>query len=255
MIIISEIGVSQQLLRFAAVIKNEFTDYRKGCSKMKKLLSVVLACALCATFSMGAFALDIDEIIGSAEDYYNKAKEAVNGFVGENPIPDAGEFVNGIVDSISGIVDGSGEISDIVELVPGISFDDVNGIIDIIKGSVDSETLSRVVDESVAALESLGLIDGDFDISDIDTDVAPQFMEYIFDGLESLGVDTSGFEEFLSNSELINFFASLYTGGGIVDPEPEIPQTGSSVTAMAALAVLAIAAATTAVVCTKKEEE
>ncbi len=222
---------------------------------MKKLLSVVMVCALCATFSMGAFALDIDEIIGSAEDYYNQAKDLVSGFVGENPIPDAGEFVDGIVDSVSGIADGSTDIADIVEVVPGIKFDDVSGIIDIIKGSVDSETLSRVVDESVAALESLGLIDGNFDISDIDTDIAPQFMEYIFDGLESLGVDTSGFKEYLTNSELINFFASLYTGGGIVDPEPEIPQTGSSVTAMADLAVLAIAAATTAVVCTKKEED
>lgn len=235
---LSEIGVSQYIIK------------RKECSDMKKVLSVVLAIAMCTTFSMGAFALDMDDILG----YYDTAKEAVEDFVSGNPVPEAGEIINEAYEKLSGIIGGSTNLGDVIELVPGVAAGDVSGIIDIITSSIDSDSLTRVIDESVDALGSLGLISGDgFDLAGIDTDLVPQFMEFVFDGLESLGIDTSGMEEYLTNSELLNFFASLYVGGGI--PDTDIPQTGNSSTGIVAIAVLAIAATTTAVVCTKKKED
>ncbi len=215
---------------------------------MKKLLSVILVCALCATFSIGTFALDLEGTIGDITDTLTGLPDTITGYIDENPIPeDASGIVTSILDQAKELL-GSSDIGGVVETLP-----DVDSIIEILKSTVDTGSISDVVDESVASLEDLGLISGDFDISSLDTDLVPQFMDGIFAGLEALGVDTTGLEQYLTDSELINFFASLYTGGGTVDPV--IPQTGSSATGLAALVVLAIAAGTTAVVCTKKKED
>ena len=185
---------------------------------MKKVLSIILALALCGAMATCAFATDADLEVPTGEE-----------------------------ESSSG------------SLLPSIE-----EVIEILKEKVDIEDLKRVVTETVDSLSKILDIDVNAPNFSI-TDIAPQFMETVIEKLKEMGVDTDALLKYVEESELINFFAKLYTGG-VIPTKPATteaptetttvkdnpPMGGAAIGGLAAFAVLSVAAAA-AYVCSKKE--
>jgi len=154
-------------------------------------------------------------------------------------------------------IDEIGEqVSEIAENA-GISLDDAKDIFDMILTQVDPEVLQKTIADSLATVGELG----DFDITSLDTQKIPAFLDAVTDQLAANGVDVDALYDKLSSSELLNFFASIYIGDNVVT-EPETtteaateaateaetsPDTGSAgsraVGGIAVLAALSLATA------------
>lgn len=147
----------------------------------------------------------------------------------------------------------SEQVSEIAENA-GISLDDAKDIFDMILTQVDPEVLQKTIADSLATVGELG----DFDITSLDTQKIPAFLDAVTDQLAANGVDVDALYDKLSSSELLNFFASIYIGDNVVT-EPETtteaaateaetsPDTGSAgsraVGGIAVLAALSLATA------------
>lgn len=150
-------------------------------------------------------------------------------------------------------IDEIGEQVSEIAANAGISLDDAKAIFDTIMTQVDPDVLQKTLADALATVGELG----DFDITSLDTEKIPAFMDAVMDQLAANGVDVDGLFDKLSSSELLNFFASIYIGDNVVT-EPETtteapatetepsPDTGSGSKAVGGIAVFAALSLATA---------
>lgn len=149
-------------------------------------------------------------------------------------------------------IDEIGEQVSEIAANAGISLDDAKAIFDTIMTQVDPDVLQKTLADALATVGELG----DFDITSLDTEKIPAFMDAVMDQLAANGVDIDGLFDKLSSSELLNFFASIYIGDNVVT-EPETtteapteaetsPDTGSGSKAVGGIAVFAALSLATA---------
>ena len=142
----------------------------------------------------------------------------------------------------------------LAELGINFSVDEVMSILETITADISEEQLQGVIEDALATI-------GEFDITSIDTEQIPAFLDTALEQLAAMGVDVESLKAQLGDNELVNFFASIYMGGTPTPEETteeetteeEIPHTGSSVGGIAIFATLSLAAAA-AFACTKKKD-
>lgn len=198
---------------------------------MKKILSILLAVALCATFTVCAFAADADSTTVSDEvlsDIVNGLGDLINA---ESDEDDAA--LEKAIEDLYAALDEAGTKGDVSALVEQLK-DYANGAdVDISDAFTDLGALQDVVEKF--------LNDGGFDLDTIKKD--------------------------LENDSALNKLVGLYTGSYTDLPTTSAttpsstnsivnPPTGESVSGIAiALSVLAASAAAAVVVCAKKKED
>lgn len=105
------------------------------------------------------------------------------------------------------------------------------------------------IEEALAAIGSPDLAS----LSELNTGAIPGFLDQIFDQLSSLGLPVDAIKQAMSDSEILNFLASIYIGNNTTTTEatteetteettltiPETGNNGSPVSAVGGLAVLA----------------
>ncbi len=106
------------------------------------------------------------------------------------------------------------------------------------------------IEEALAAIGSPDLAS----LSELNTGAIPGFLDQIFDQLSSLGLPVDAIKQAMSDSEILNFLASIYIGNNTTTTTeatteetteettltiPETGNNGSPVSAVGGLAVLA----------------
>lgn len=253
---------------------------------MKKLLSVLVAIAMCACLCLPAFAAeDILSGLGDSlgdldlESFdVDSIKDSLSGIT--SGLGDGSGALDGIKDTLGGLLGGSsGEGTGEGTGESGLGEFDPTGALTSFVESLDMSQITELFSGLTDALGSLGISlptggeegsEGGFDISSIlggnsgDGAGVASIMDTFGGVLESLGLDSSIIES-LGQSDIVNFFANLYMGSVPADPEPE-PTTEAPTTqphnptmgvndgaaVVAACATLSVAAAAL-FVCTRKK--
>lgn len=240
---------------------------------MKKLLSVLVAIAMCACLCLPAFAADGNPLGDLDLENFNldSIKAGIDdlaaglGSEGSNPL-------EGIKSTLEGFLGGAGT---------GEGFDPTGALSSFVE-TLDLSQLTELFSGLTDALGSVGISlpgagegtgeAGGFDITGIlggnsgDGAGVAAIMDIFGGVLEGLGLDTSIIES-LGQSDIVNFFANLYMGSvpatDPVEPEPETeapteppynPPMGvnDGAAVVAACATLSVAAAAI-FVCTRKK--
>lgn len=231
---------------------------------MKKILGVLVAIAMCACLCFPAFALDSDILSGLGDlDLENFDIGALTD----------GFDLEGIKDTVSGLIGGAGEGSD-----SALGDFDPTGALSSFVESLDLSQITDLFSGLTDALGSIGITlpeggaDG-FDITSIlggnsgDGAGLASVMDVFGGVLESLGLDSSVIES-LGDSDIVNFFANLYMGSvpeetpTEAEPSEEAPTTtkihnpdsgvNDGAAVVAACATLSVAAAAV-YVCSRKK--
>lgn len=226
---------------------------------MKKLLSVLLAVALCLAFSTMAFAEETTPAVDT-EELSSIVDEIVAG-AGEG---DIGGVAASIQVNADKLYEAFGDILDDTDTVAADEAADyVISAISELTGA-DMEAVREVVMDALDEYE-LG------DVQIVESSAVAGLVDKILERLEALGIDTTPIIDKLGESKLGSTIIGIYTGDVTTTNPPEdeetteapaeapteapredIPVTGQS-SAIAAFAVLAIAAG--AYVCTRKKAE
>jgi hypothetical protein len=198
---------------------------------MKKILSILLAVALCATFTVCAFAADADS---------TKVSDEVLGDI----VDGLGDLINAETDENDAALEKA-----IEELYAALN--DANA-----KGDT-SALIEQLKDYANGA---------DVDISDALTDLGA-LQDVVEKFLNDGGFDLEKIKKDLENDSALNKLVGLYAGSYTKVPTPtttnpsttptEInPPTGESISGIAiALSVLVASAGAAVVVCAKKKED
>lgn len=217
---------------------------------MKKILSILCALALCFSLTTLAFAEEGDQI----------EETTVAGAITEDDVDaavqEAKEIADQIVEELKKVMSDAGAVSlkDYLE--------------DILAKIKEATGYDIDASEIYAALEEKGIDVDEFLV--LDAENIDALIDAIFDEVDANGGDVNALYEFLKDSKIANWFASIYvqepeettteetTTDIPTDPDPvptdiDVPTTGDH-SAVAGVAVLAVAAAA-AVVCTKKAKK
>ena len=252
---------------------------------MKKLLSVLVAIAMCACLCLTAFAADGDILSGLTGalgdlDLESFDLDSITAGLGDLTAglggTDGSDPLAGIKDTLGGLLGGSGDSSE----AGGLGDFDPTGALSSFVDSLDLGQITELFSGLTDALGGLGISlpsggegegsEGGFDINSIlggntgDGAGVAGIMDMFGGVLEGLGLDSSIIES-LGQSDIVNFFANLYMGS-VPTPSPE-PETDPPTTekphnqdtgvndgaaVMAACATLSVAAAAL-FVCTRKK--
>ncbi len=221
---------------------------------MKKLLSVLLAVALCLAFSTMAFAEETAAI--DTEELSSIVNEIVAG-AGEGDLGGVAAAVQVNADKLYAAFGDILEDTDTVKADEAADYV-VSAISDLT--GADMENVREIVDEAIAeyGLENVEIVE---------SSAVAGLVDKILERLESLGIDTDPIIDKLGESKLGSTVIGIYTGEVTTEEvevpseeieettteEVEIPETGHA-SSIAAFAVLAVAAAG-AYVCTRKKAE
>lgn len=198
---------------------------------MKKILSILLAVALCATFTVCAFAADADS---------TKVSDEVLGDI----VDGLGDLINAETDENDAALEKA-----IEELYAALN--DANA-----KGDT-SALIEQLKDYANGA---------DVDISDALTDLGA-LQDVVEKFLNDGGFDLEKIKKDLENDSALNKLVGLYAGAYTKVPTPTTtnssttptepnPPTGESISGIAiALSVLVASAGAAVVVCAKKKED
>ena len=244
---------------------------------MKKLLSVLVAIAMCACLCLPAFAAE--DILGSLGDLdlENFDLGSITAGLGDLTAglggSDGSDPLAGIKDTLGGLIGGEGSEGGAADFDP-------TGALTSFFESLDLSQITELFSGLTDSLGSLGISlpsggegsEGGFDIDSIlggnsgsGAGVA-SIMDTFGGVLEGLGLDSSIIES-LGQSDIVNFFANLYMGSVPSTPdEPETEATTAATTAphnppmgvndgaavIAACATVSVAAAAL-FVCTRKK--
>lgn len=214
---------------------------------MKKVLSILLAVALCFAFSVMAFATEettainteelssiVDEIVDAAgEADYEGLVSAVQ--INADQLAAAfGDIVEG-ADTVA--ADEAAEY--VITAISDLTGADMENVREIVMDAIDEYGVADV--EIVSSNEVAGLVDK------------------ILERLEEYGIDTEPVIDMLAESKLGNAVIGIYVGETTTVEEIDPPVTDTIIdtgapSSVAAFAVLAVAAAG-AFVCTRKKAE
>lgn len=200
---------------------------------MKKILSILLAVALCATFTVCAFAADADS---------TKVSDEV-----------LGDIVDGLGDLINAETDEN-------DAALEKAIEDLYAALNDANAKGDTSALIEQLKEYANG--------ADVDISDALTDLGA-LQDVVEKFLNDGGFDLEKIKKDLENDSALNKLVGLYTGSytkvpttTITDPDPTTtssepnPPTGESISGIAiALSVLVASAGAAVVVCAKKKED
>lgn len=257
---------------------------------MKKILSVLVAIAMCACLCLPAFAAD-DSLLGGLGDSLGGLD--LSGFDLAGLQESLGSFTGGFEDmdilgsitgALGGLFGGSGDstgdsgssdsTNGLSSIIGGLSDFDITGALGSFTEGLSLDSLTELfsgllgsLGEGGVSLDGLGF--GDFDIGSLlsgnDGDGAgvASIMDKFGSVLETLGLSSDVIEGLLDN-DIINFFANLYLG--ITEPVPETPSTApvtepiynpdmgvnDASAVIVACATISVAAAA-AFVCTRKK--
>jgi len=212
---------------------------------MKKILSVLLAVVLCFSLSVMAFAEDttVEETTTVVDETTTQAPEEIV----EDVLGEAKEIADKLVEEINKVLDDAGA-------------QPLKTYLDEILAKIKDETGYDLAEYVYKTLEDAGIdIESAKVVAAEDMDA---LVDAIFDAVEANGGDVNAFYEWLVNSKIVNWFASIYVPTPEETTAPveettvaptEAPETGDA-PVFAGVAVLAVAAAA-AVICTKKAKK
>lgn len=199
---------------------------------MKKILSILLAVALCATFTVCAFAADADT---------TKVSDEV-----------LGNIVDGLDDLINAETDDD-------DAALNKAIEDLYAALEEANAKGDTAALIEQLKDYANG--------ADVDLSDALTDLGA-LQDVVEKFLNDGGFDLDAIKKDLENDSALNKLVSLYAGAytkvpttPTSDPNPttpteENPPTGESISGIAiALSVLVASAGAAVVVCAKKKED
>ncbi len=198
---------------------------------MKKILSILLAVALCATFTVCAFAADADS---------TKVSDEV-----------LGDIVDGLGDLINAETDEN-------DVALEKAIEDLYAALNDANAKGDTSALIEQLKEYANG--------ADVDISDALTDLGA-LQDVVEKFLNDGGFDLEKIKKDLENDSALNKLVGLYAGSYTKVPTPTTtnpsttptepnPPTGESISGIAiALSVLVASAGAAVVVCAKKKED
>lgn len=232
---------------------------------MKKVLSILLAVALCFAFTTMAFAAE-ETVAEIDKEELSSIVDDIVGAVGEGDYEDLAGAVQVNADKLAAafgdIVEGTDTVAAdeaadyVITAISDLTGADMESVREIVMDAIDEYGISDV--EIPESSEVAGLVDK------------------ILERLEEYGIDTDPIIDTLASSKVGGAIIGIYTGEVTTEPEVttdeptteeissvdpseaptddiDIPETGHA-SSVAAFAVLAVAAAG-AFVCTRKKAE